>query len=136
MTALTGKRALRPHLTGTAGTRTFWTDTIGTRAGVAARDGDPVPLPATPWSFRPAAGPAGRPAVEIYAGRSLVGVMVTPSLAPRVLGGACSLAWAASLTPWPGASCPPGRGCLCGSAGPCGSAWEWRAPAGGRRRPA
>ena len=94
MTALTGARTLRPHLTSTVGTRTLWTDTIGTRASAAAPDGDPVPLPGTPWSVRPAAGPAGRPAVEIYAGQSVVNVMVAPLLAPRVLGGACSLSWA------------------------------------------
>lgn len=94
MTALTGARALRPHLTSTVGTTTLWTDTIGTRASAAAPDGDPVPLPGTPWSVRPAAGPAGRAAVEIYAGQSVVDVMVTPPLTPRVLGGACSLAWA------------------------------------------
>lgn len=89
MTSITGPRALRPHLT-----RTLWTDTIGTWASAAARDGGPVPLPGTPWSVRPAAGPAGRPALEIYAGGSVVDVMVTQPLAPRVLGGACSLAWA------------------------------------------
>ena len=109
MPALTGTRTLRRHLTSTIGTSTIgtsaiWTDTIGTStiavrtigisALAATRDGDPVPLPGTPWSVRPAAGPAGRPAAEIYAAGCLVDVMVAPALAPRVLRGACSLAWA------------------------------------------
>ena len=105
MPASTGRPALRrPRLastvgTSTAGTSTFWTDTIGASAVAAILDGDPVPLPGTPWSIRPAAGPAGRPAVEIYATGSMLDVMVAPGLArrdlgPRVLRGACSLAWA------------------------------------------
>ncbi len=65
-----------------------------TSALAAAPDRDPVGLPGTPWSFRAAAGPAGRPAAEIYAGGRLVDVMVAPALAPRVLRGACTLAWA------------------------------------------
>jgi hypothetical protein len=73
---------------------TIGTSTIGVRAVTATRDGDPVPLPGTPWSVRPAAGPAGRPAAEIYAAGWLVDVMVAPALAPRVLRGACSLPWA------------------------------------------
>ena len=79
MAAVSGTRAPRPYLT---------SDFAATLAG------DPVPLPGTPWSVRPAAGPAGRPAAEIYAGGCLVDVMVAPALAPRVLRGACSLAWA------------------------------------------
>jgi hypothetical protein len=67
---------------------------------MAASTGTPaLLLPGTPWSVRPAAGPAGRPAVEIYAAGSMLDVMVAPALAPlvlvsRVLRGACSLAWA------------------------------------------
>ena len=104
MAASTGTPALRLSLTSTAGTSTagtgtFWTDTIGTSAVTAILDGDPLPLPGTPWSVRPAAGPAGRTAVEIYAAGSMLDVMVAPTraprvLSPRVLRGACSLAWA------------------------------------------
>jgi hypothetical protein len=93
MAAATRTPALRPRLTSSVGTSTFWTDTIGTSATAAGLDGDPLPLPGTPWSVRPAAGPAGRPAVEIYAAGSMLDVMVAPPLAPRVLRGACSLAW-------------------------------------------
>ena len=107
MPALTGTRTLRRHLTSTIGTSTIgtsaiWTDTIGTStiavrtigtrtiaagtigisALAATRDGDPVPLPGTPWSVRPAAGPAGRPAAEIYAAGCLVDVMVAPAPGP------------------------------------------------------
>jgi hypothetical protein len=94
MAAASGTRALRLYLTSTVGTGTFWTDTIGASALAATLAGDAVPLPGTPWSVLPAAGPAGRPAAEIYAGGCLVDVMVAPALAPRVLRGACSLAWA------------------------------------------
>jgi hypothetical protein len=93
MAASTGTRT-RPRLTSTVGTSTFWTAAIGTSAVAAILDGDLVPLPGTPWSIRPAAGPGGRPAVEIYAAGSMLDVMVAPALAPRVLRGACSLAWA------------------------------------------
>jgi hypothetical protein len=89
MPAASRTPALRPRLTST-----FWTDTIGSSAVAAIGDGDPVPLPGTPCSIRPAAGPAGRPAVEIYAAGSMLDVMVAPVLAARVLRGACSLAWA------------------------------------------
>lgn len=109
MAAATGTPTLRPRLTSpagtstigtsTGGTSTFWTDTIGTSTVTAILDGDPVALPGTPWTVRPAAGPAGRPAVEIYAAGSMLDVMVAPALAPRVLAprvlrGARSLAWA------------------------------------------
>ena len=93
MAASTGTSTFCPRLTSTAATGTFWTDTIGTSAVAAIPDGDPVPLPGTPWSVRPAAGPAARPAVEIYAAGTMVDVMVAPALAPRVLRGACSLGW-------------------------------------------
>jgi hypothetical protein len=79
MAAVSGTRALRPYLTSDF---------------PAIPDGDPLPLPGTPWSVRPAAGPAGRAAAEIYAGGCLVDVMVASALAPRVLRGACSLTWA------------------------------------------
>jgi hypothetical protein len=79
MAAASRTRVLRPYLTS---------------ALAAALDDDPVRLPGTPWSVRRAAGPAGRPAAEIYAGGCLVDVMVAPALAPRVLRGACSLTWA------------------------------------------
>ena len=94
MATSTGTRTVRSRLTSTAGTGTFWTDTIGTSAVAAILDDDPVARPGTPWSVRPAAGPAGRPAVEIYAAGSMLDVMVAPALVPRVLRGACSLAWA------------------------------------------
>jgi hypothetical protein len=93
MPAASRTQALRPRLAST-----FWTDTIGTTAVAAILDGDPVPLAGTPWSVRPAGGPAGRPAVEIYAAGSMLDVMVAPALAARVLRGACSLAWAGQ--PW------------------------------------
>jgi hypothetical protein len=101
LTSMVGTRTVgtRTLGTGTVGTSTFWTGTIGASAVMALLDGDPLPLPGTPWSVRPAAGPAGRTAVEIYAAASLLDVMVAPTraprvLAPRVLRGACSLAWA------------------------------------------
>ena len=65
-----------------------------TSASAATLDRDPGGLPGTPWSVRDAAGPAGRPAAEIYAGGRLVDVMVAPALAPRVLRGACTMTWA------------------------------------------
>jgi hypothetical protein len=133
MAAATGTPTLRPRLTSiagtsTAGTSTFWTDTIGTSAVAVILDGDPVPLPGTPWSVRPAAGPAGRQAVEIYAAGSMLDVMVAPRaprvLAPRVLRGACSLAWAGH--PWAVAwgFLPPRPGL---------SVWFARGPARSRR---
>jgi hypothetical protein len=94
-TAAGTRTVRRPCLISTSGTSTFRTDTIAARAVAAILDGDPVPLPGTPWSIRAAAGPAGRPAVEIYAAGSMLDVMVAPVQAARVLRGACSLAWAA-----------------------------------------
>lgn len=139
MAASTGTHTLRrPRListvgTSTAGTSTFWTDTIGTSAVEPILDGDPVPLPGTPWSVRPAAGPAGRPAVEIYAAGSMLDVMVAPALAPRVLAshvlaprvlrGACSLTWA-------GQPCAVAWGFL--PARPGFSVWFTRGPARSR----
>ena len=82
MPAASRTQALCPRLTST-----FWTDTIGIGAVAVIGDGDPVPLPGTPWSIRPAAGPAGRPAVEIYAAGSMLDVMVAPALAARILRG-------------------------------------------------
>jgi hypothetical protein len=46
------------------------------------------PLAGTPWSTRMAAGSAGRAALEIYRGASLIDVMVANSFAPLVLRGA------------------------------------------------
>lgn len=45
-------------------------------------------LAGTPWSTRMAAGPAGRPALEVYRGAALIDVMVARSFAPRPLRGA------------------------------------------------
>jgi hypothetical protein len=118
MPAASPTQALSPRLTST-----FWTDTIGTSAVAAILDGDPVPLPGTPWSIRPAAGPAGRPAVEIYAAGSMLDVMVAPALAARVLRGACSLAWA-------GQPCSVAWGFL--PARPGFSVWFTRGPARSR----
>lgn len=78
MAAASGTRALRPF--------------------TATLDRDPVPLPGTPWSARPAAGPAGRPAGELYAAGLIVDVLVVSALTPGVLRGACSLDWAGQ--PW------------------------------------
>jgi hypothetical protein len=61
MAAATGTRTLRPRLTSTVGTSTFWTDTIGTSTVAAILDGDPVPLPGTPWSGRPRPARLGGP---------------------------------------------------------------------------
>lgn len=145
MAASTGTRTSRPHLTSPArtspartspaGTSIFWTDTIGTSAVEAILAGDPVPLPGTPWSVRPAAGPAGRPAVEIYAAGSMVDVMVAPALAPGVLRGACSLAprvlrGACSLA-WAGRPCAVAWGFLPACAG--FSVWFTRSPGRSRR---
>jgi hypothetical protein len=118
MPAASRTQALRPRLTST-----FWTDTIGSSAVAATGDGDPVPLPGTPWSIRLAAGPAGRPAVEIYAAGSMLDVMVAPVLAARVLRGACSLAWA-------GQPCAVAWGFL--PARPGFSVWFTRGPARSR----
>ncbi len=118
MPAASRTQALRPCLTST-----FWTDTIGASAVAAIPDGDPVPLPGTPWSIRPAAGPAGRPAVEIYAAGSMLDVMVAQALAARVLRGACSLAWS-------GQPCAVAWGFL--PARPGFSVWFTRGPARSR----
>ena len=54
-------------------------------------------LPGRPWAVRRAAGPAGRPALEIYAADVLVDVLVLPGdwPSPRHLTrGGCSVTWA------------------------------------------
>jgi hypothetical protein len=54
-------------------------------------------LPGRPWAVRRAAGPAGRPALEIYAAETLVDVLVLPGdwpLPRRIVRGAYSAAWA------------------------------------------
>jgi hypothetical protein len=53
---------------------------------VASPDADPG-RPGSPWRVRAAAGPAGRPAIEIHAAGRLVDVLVAPALAARVLRG-------------------------------------------------
>ena len=62
---------------------------------------DPVPSlehpPGHPWALRRAAGPAGRPALEIYTADVLVDVLVLPGdwpLSPRIVRGACTVTWA------------------------------------------
>lgn len=50
------------------------------------------PLAGTPWSTRAAVGSAGRTALELYRGESLIDVMVANSFAPDVLRGACRVA--------------------------------------------
>ena len=133
MAAASGTRALRLYVAS---------------ASAATLDGDPVPLPGTPWSARPAAGPAGRPAAEIYAAGCLVDVMVAPARTPRVLRGACSLAWAAQpcAVAWGFLPARPGfsvwftrgrsrsRSCAAQVTVIAGSFWI--APAGGRFREA
>jgi hypothetical protein len=47
-----------------------------------------VPMARTPWSTRVAAGPSGRPALEIYRGSAIIDVIVAHSLAPMLLRGA------------------------------------------------
>jgi hypothetical protein len=52
-------------------------------------------LPGRPWAVRRAAGPAGRPALEIYAADVFVDLLVLPAdwpLAPHIVRGACSAA--------------------------------------------
>ncbi len=108
---------------------------------------DPDPgLPGLPWWIRPAAGPAGRPAVEIYAAGRIVDVLVAPALAVRVLRGACSVTqagqrWALAwgyLPPGAGLSVVFSRGLALGRAGPARismiAGWFWVAPAEGRFR--
>jgi len=54
-------------------------------------------LPGQPWAVRRAAGPAGRPALEIYAADLLVDVLVLPGDWPqsrRIVRGGCSATWA------------------------------------------
>lgn len=62
---------------------------------------DPEPSlerpPGHPWALRRAAGPAGRPALEIYAADALVDVLVLPGdwpLSPRIVRGANAVTWA------------------------------------------
>ncbi len=54
-------------------------------------------LPGRPWAVRRAAGPGGRPALEIYAAGVMVDVLVLPRdwpRAPRIVRGAYSASWA------------------------------------------
>jgi len=54
-------------------------------------------LPGRPWAVRRAAGPAGRPALEIYLADVFVDLLVLPAdwpLAPHVVRGASSATWA------------------------------------------
>ena len=54
-------------------------------------------LPGRPWAVRRAAGPAGRPALEIYAADVFVDLLVLPGDWPRsahIVRGGCSAAWA------------------------------------------
>jgi len=44
----------------------------------------------TPWSVRLACGSADRPALEVYAARSLIDVVVASSRASQLLRGACT----------------------------------------------
>ena len=46
------------------------------------------PVAGTPWSTRTAAGSAGRAALELYRGGTLIDVMVASSFAPLMLRGA------------------------------------------------
>ncbi len=53
-------------------------------------------LPGRPWAVRRAAGPDGRPALEIYAADALVDVLVLPPgwpLTRHIVRGACSATW-------------------------------------------
>lgn len=53
--------------------------------------------PGQPWAVRRAAGPDGRPALEIYAADALVDVLVLPidwPLSPRIVRGAYAATWA------------------------------------------
>jgi len=53
--------------------------------------------PGRPWAVRRAAGPDGRPALEIYAADVLVDLLVLPGdwpSSPRIIRGAYSAAWA------------------------------------------
>ena len=62
------------------------------RAAVpAARDAGPGRLlpPGAPWSVRVARGAGGRAALEVYAGESVVDVMVACSRGCQLLRGAC-----------------------------------------------
>jgi hypothetical protein len=111
----------------------------------ASPDEDPG-LPGPPWRIRPAAGPAGRPAIEIYAAGCIVDVLVAPALAARVLRGACSVTqagkrWALAwgyLPPGAGLSVVFSRGLAIRRASPARisviAGWFWVAPAVGRFR--
>ncbi|HUZ54505.1 MAG TPA: hypothetical protein VMU94_18525 [Streptosporangiaceae bacterium] len=68
-------------------------------------------LSGTPWSTRTAAGPDGRPALEIYEAGLLVDVMVARSLAPRILRGARAAVWSgrSATVAW---GCLPASGSL------------------------
>ena len=73
-------------------------------------------LPGRPWAVRRAAGPAGRPALEIYVADVFVDLLVLPAdwpLAPHIVRGACSATWAGQsyVAAW-GILPPAGRGLL------------------------
>jgi hypothetical protein len=50
-------------------------------------------LPGTPWSVRTARGTAGRPAMEVYAGQTLLDVVVATPLTAEILRGARRTYW-------------------------------------------
>jgi len=110
-----------------------------------AADEDPG-LPGAPWRIRLAAGPAGRPAVEIYASGCIVDVLVAPPFAACALRGACSVRWAGQRCTLAWGYVPPGAGLCVGfvrslPGGPACPArvsviaeWFWAAAAAGRFR--
>lgn len=55
-----------------------------------------MPLPGTPFAVRTAAGPPGRPSLEVYASGVLIDVVVLTPLSAAVLRGACSVRRAGS----------------------------------------
>jgi hypothetical protein len=108
-------------------------------------DADPG-QPGPPWRVRAAAGPAGRPAIEIHAAGRIVDVLVAPALAAPVLRGACSVTQAGQRQALAWGYLPPGAGLSVVfsrglAAGPACAArisliagWFWVAPAEGRFR--
>jgi hypothetical protein len=63
----------------------------------ACYPGDRWPLPGTPWSLRTAGGLGAHPALEVYAGGTLLDVMVATPLSAAVLRGARRAAVAGRL---------------------------------------
>jgi hypothetical protein len=63
-------------------------------SGPACGEQDGCELPAAPWSVRISRANAARPAMEVYAEGTLLGVVVVTPLSPGLLFGARRTVWA------------------------------------------